>query len=179
VNVSQSEGGAIKVEDETPPSYPYDFPYVNGTLVHVEAIPMAGYRFDSWSGDLSGNTNPATLLMTCNKIITANFVRITHTLTIIVSGNGTTDPAQGVYDCSEGATVVINAIAGDGWHFDSWTGNAINPNSANTSVVVNSDMTITANFAENTIPWLLIGGIIDGILVLGVVFLLVFRRRKA
>jgi hypothetical protein len=179
VLVSQDEGGTIKVEDETPASYPYAFTYTNGATAHIEAMPMAGYRFDSWDGDLSGSTNPATLLMDCNKIITATFVRITHKLTINVIGNGTTLPAAGAYDYYEGATVAISANADDGWHFDNWTGAVISPDSANTSVILNSDMTITANFAENTIPWLLIGGIIDGVLVLGVVFLLVYRRRRA
>jgi uncharacterized repeat protein (TIGR02543 family) len=179
VNVSQSEGGTIKVEDETPASYPYDFTYTSGANVTVEAIPAAGYRFDGWTGSASDDTNPIIVKMTCAKHITANFVRIEHTLTIQVTGNGTTIPAAGTYNYYEGVTVAINASADEGWHFDNWSGDVVVPDSANATVIMNSDVTITANFAESTIPWLLIGGIIDGVLVLGVVFLLVMRRRKA
>ena len=37
-------------------------------------MPNAGYEFVSWSGDLSGSANPATLTMDSIKSITAHFV---------------------------------------------------------------------------------------------------------
>ncbi len=175
--VSQSESGTVRIGDITPSIYPATANFTNGTTVTFEAIPVAGYRFDGWMGDISGNTNPATVVMDCNKVITANFIRIVHTLTIQVSGNGTTVPAKGTYDYSEDTIVEINANADDGWYFDNWTGDVISPDSTNTTVIINSDITITANFTENTTSWLLIGGIIDGVLILGVVILLVLRRR--
>lgn len=47
--------------------------YAQGTVVNIQATPAANYVFDSWSGDLSGNTNPTTITMDSNKNITANF----------------------------------------------------------------------------------------------------------
>lgn len=43
------------------------------TNVSLTATPNTGYQFDNWSGDLTGSTNPATLIMNANKSITANF----------------------------------------------------------------------------------------------------------
>jgi hypothetical protein len=177
VYVSQSEGGIVKIGDTTPASYPTSANYTFGAMVTIEAIPAAGYRFDGWGGDITGITNPATIAMDCSKTIIAGFTRILHTVMIDVSGNGTTFPAKGTYTFYEDQTVEISARAGDGWHFSNWTSNVASPASANTTAIISSDMTITAVFAEDTLPWLLIGGIIDGVLVLAVVILLVLRRR--
>jgi uncharacterized repeat protein (TIGR02543 family) len=51
-----------------PPGGSYD----PGTVVTVTAVPDSGFLFDSWSGDLTGTTNPTTLVMDANKSITAN-----------------------------------------------------------------------------------------------------------
>jgi hypothetical protein len=48
--------------------------YASGTIVTLTAVPNSGYAFSSWSGDLSGNTNPTTITMNGNKTVTANFV---------------------------------------------------------------------------------------------------------
>jgi len=178
VYVRQSEGGTVKIGDTTPSLYPATANFTNGTIVTIEATPVAGYRFDGWGGDISGNTNPATIAMDCSKLIIANFTRIIYTVIIDVSGNGTTFPPKGTYTYYEGQIVEISARAGDGWHFSNWTSNVGSPDSANTTAIISSNMTITANFAEYTLPWLLIGGIIDGVLILIVVILLVLRRRR-
>jgi Zn-dependent metalloprotease len=47
--------------------------YSNGQTVSVLASANAGYSFSNWSGDLSGSTNPASLVMTRPKNVTANF----------------------------------------------------------------------------------------------------------
>jgi uncharacterized repeat protein (TIGR02543 family) len=46
-----------------------------GTQVSVRAIPNSGYRFNSWSGDASGTTNPITITMGSDKSVTANFTK--------------------------------------------------------------------------------------------------------
>lgn len=48
-------------------------PYAEGTVVTLTATPASGYTFTSWSGDLSGNSNPVTLTMNTNKSVSANF----------------------------------------------------------------------------------------------------------
>ncbi len=52
-----------------------DLPAYNcGDLVQLTANPDPGWTFASWSGDLTGNTNPATISMDRASIVTATFV---------------------------------------------------------------------------------------------------------
>jgi parallel beta-helix repeat protein len=48
--------------------------YDPDSSVELAAIPSAGYRFDHWSADASGSTNPVTVNMEADKTVTANFV---------------------------------------------------------------------------------------------------------
>jgi len=50
--------------------------YNSGTQVTLMAKPNNGYVFTEWSGDLTGNQNPTSVLMTQNKIITALFKQV-------------------------------------------------------------------------------------------------------
>ena len=96
----------LKVEDEVPPpTYtltssatngsialnPPGGVYPTGTVVTVTATPNAGYTFSHWSGDLSGTNNPATLTMTGNKTVTANFTLLpaVRTALFVLSGTAT------------------------------------------------------------------------------------------
>ncbi len=59
-------------------------------MVTLTAEPHQGYVFDSWSGDLSGDTNPTTITMDGNKSVTANFVVslcTTVSSTVVASGD--------------------------------------------------------------------------------------------
>jgi uncharacterized repeat protein (TIGR02543 family) len=47
--------------------------YASGTSVTLTATASTGYHFTSWSGDITGTTNPATIVMTSNKTVTALF----------------------------------------------------------------------------------------------------------
>jgi len=70
-----------------------------------------------------------------------------YTLTIEISGQGTTDPVIGTHKYPEGTVVVLTALAKPGWEFDYWGGtdnNFINP----TTVTMTSDKTVTAYFKE-------------------------------
>jgi hypothetical protein len=44
-----------------------------GSTVAITAIPASGYVFSSWSGAVTGSTNPTTVSMTANRSVTANF----------------------------------------------------------------------------------------------------------
>ena len=48
--------------------------YYKGTEALLTAIPDPGWRFSEWSGDTSGNANPAIVSMDSDKVITATFV---------------------------------------------------------------------------------------------------------
>jgi len=47
--------------------------YNAGTEVKLTPVPAAGWAFNGWSGDLSGFSNPVTIVMNSDKTITATF----------------------------------------------------------------------------------------------------------
>ncbi len=73
--IDVSQNASASANQSTPSSYPATYTFEGGSSVRLEAVPDPGYRFQSWSGDLSGTTNPATIVMDCNKSITANFTK--------------------------------------------------------------------------------------------------------
>jgi uncharacterized repeat protein (TIGR02543 family) len=90
---------------------------------------------------------------------------IKHTLTVEQpSGSGSTRPAPGVYNvikhrqlCVEGeeckvSQVNLKAEAAAGWQFVSWMGDVANPASAHTSVVMDGNKTVKANFNDLGLP---------------------------
>src|SRR5262245_13470009 len=71
--------------------------YPAGTVVTLTATAAAGWRFDSWSGNLTGTANPSTITMSANRSVTANFVQVTGNLDFNLYGfaAGTTGGAGG------------------------------------------------------------------------------------
>ena len=47
--------------------------YPRDTMVQLTAIPADGWSFTGWSGDLTGNANPAIITMDQAKTVTATF----------------------------------------------------------------------------------------------------------
>jgi len=47
--------------------------YDSAKVVSLTATPAKGYMFDSWSGAITGTTNPASVTMNAAKTVTANF----------------------------------------------------------------------------------------------------------
>lgn len=73
-----------------------------------------------------------------------------YSLTIAVSGQGATDPSTGTQKYDKGSSVTITATPTSGWEFDHWSGDA-SGNSATTTVTMDSDKTVTANFTSPSI----------------------------
>ncbi|WP_106930601.1 InlB B-repeat-containing protein [Adhaeribacter arboris] len=69
LNVSATNGTVTKSPNQTS--------YAAGTNVQLTANPTNGYKFSSWSGDVTGTNNPLPVSMTGNKNITANFTPVT------------------------------------------------------------------------------------------------------
>ncbi len=89
----------------------------------------------------------------------------TCTLTMAVSGNGSTTPAVGGHTYDEGTVVDISATANSGWRFDHWSSNVANPASSSTTITMDSDKTVTAYFTlftgasgTRTLPTLVTSG---------------------
>ncbi|MCB1182878.1 DUF1349 domain-containing protein [bacterium] len=110
-------GGAYQLD---PPGGTYN----EGTVVTVTAVDTPGWAFNSWSGDLTGTTNPQTVTMAADRFVTATFDSIiTYTLTTDPGPAGgaiVLNPAGGVYNA--GAAVTVTAVPDLGYAFDGFTG---------------------------------------------------------
>ncbi len=122
--------------------------YVHGTSVVLTATPDAGYQFDGWSGDATGTTNPLTITMDADKVITALFIKVQRTLTInATNGSVSTNPnpTGGTYD--DGTSVELTATPDAGYQFDGWSGDATGTTNPLT-ITMDADKTVTAMFSK-------------------------------
>ncbi len=90
--------------------------------------------------------------MDSDKTVTATFTQETpddYTLTMAVSGNGSTTPAVGDHTYTAGRVVDITATPDSGWQFQSWSGGVADSNSATTTATMDSNKTVTATFTES------------------------------
>ena len=81
-----------------------------------------------------------------------------RTLTISSTLGGHTEPNAGTHQYNDGTVVDINAIPDLHYHFVNWTGTGVtagkvaNPNSASTTITMDGDYTVVANFTQNEYP---------------------------
>lgn len=119
--------------------------HLSGSSVQATAVPDPGYEFVGWSGALSGNVNPTSVLMDDNKTITANFAAqlATYTLTA-TSPNGvvTFNPPGPTYPANTLVTVTV--VPNSGNTFTGWGGDLTGTTNP-TSITMNADKSITAN----------------------------------
>jgi hypothetical protein len=151
-------------------NYPYgagDFlAYVPDTVVDLAAIPDAGHRFVGWTGgpdviaDVSAATTTITMIRDC--CIRAHFAEIPETpeipeiaqyeLTISSTDGGSVNiPGEGTFTYDADTVLDLVAEADSGYRFVNWTGDVTgvaNVNGASTTITMNDDYTIVANFAE-------------------------------
>jgi uncharacterized repeat protein (TIGR02543 family) len=81
----------------------------------------------------------------------AVFTQITYTLTISVTGSGSTNPAVGSYVYSQGSSVQVTASPVAGWSFDHWVLDGSSAGSVNPyTVTMNSGHTLGAVFTQST-----------------------------
>jgi uncharacterized repeat protein (TIGR02543 family) len=158
VDVSPGDSN-IEVDGTAPPSYPATYTFTAGASVNLEAVPAYSYNLANWGGDISGSENPAIITMDSDKEVTANFAQITHTLTVndSQSDNGTVtlEPSQPAGGYVAGTEVTLTAVASDGYEFDHWSG-AFSGSEIPTTIIMDSDKQITANFIEvsaSAFPW--------------------------
>jgi uncharacterized repeat protein (TIGR02543 family) len=53
-------------------------------VITLEAVADVGYVFTGWTQDLTGMTNPGTLIMDCGKFVTATFKKVVYQSDIVV-----------------------------------------------------------------------------------------------
>jgi uncharacterized repeat protein (TIGR02543 family) len=153
LTTSSTAGGSVTSPGEG--AFLYDV----GTAVNLVATPASGYAFVNWTGDVGtvANVNDASTTITMNGdySIRANFVRtvIQYDLTISSTyGGSVIVPGEGIFAYDEGTIVnLVAEAAGTGWLFLSWTGDVgtvANVNAASTTITMNGDYTIIANFVD-------------------------------
>jgi len=124
-------------------------PYYLGDVVELTAVPDVGWRFTGWSGDLTGNTNPATITVTGNMSVTANFVQKDYTLTISIAGRGSvTRSNSGPYHL--GDVVTLTANPNTGWNFSGWSG-ALSGGANSATITIGGNEVVTATFVVSTL----------------------------
>jgi uncharacterized repeat protein (TIGR02543 family) len=129
------------------------YQYNEGDSVSITAIPDDGWQFAGWSGDLDTESAQTQVTVTSDKVVTAHFTPVQHTISIQIEGNGATEPMVGSYQYNEGDSVSITAIPDDGWQFAGWSGDLDGTESAQTQVAVTLDKTVTAHFSRVIPEW--------------------------
>ena len=127
------------------------FPY--GSLVNVSATPNSGYSFVQWVGaGISDSTAPnTTLIMNSDQSITAQFAQSEQSLfTLVLQANPQSSGiliGDGNYPQDQNVSISAEPIAG--YSFDRWEGYPINNSpDSNTSLILDSNITITAHFTR-------------------------------
>ena len=146
--------GIVKVNDE---EYTDEISVEPGTTLTLEAIANNGWQFDGWGGDLSSTNTPTSITMDGNKTVTATFTEVSATqfsLDIRISGTGTVKVGDTEYteviSVDEGSTLTLEAIAGEGWIFNGWSGDVSETGTATTTITMNEDKTVYVTFVEES-----------------------------
>lgn len=128
--------------------------YACGQVETLTAVDQPGWRFDSWSGAVTGTQNPVQVTLNGAAAVTARFVPVAqYALTATVAGgNGAIqlDPPGGVYN--EGAVVVVTAVPEPDWMFAGWSGDLTGLANPDTLVMA-GDRAVSASFTEIVHPF--------------------------
>ena len=166
LTISSTSGGSVIIPGEG------TFPYDEGTTVNLIAETEEGYRFVRWTGDVNtvANVNAAstTITMQGDYTITANFAAppIQYNLTISsTNGGSVTEPGEDILTYDEGTTVNLIAKTEEDYRFVRWTGDVDtigDVEAASTTITMEGDYTIAANFATPPIQYNLTISSTDG-----------------
>jgi len=133
--------------------------YDAGTVVDLVVEADEGYLFVSWTGDISAIADvydaESTITMNGDYSITAEFVPV-YDLTISSGAGGSvTTPGEGTFTHGAGTVVDLVARADEGYDFVDWTGDVgtiAYVNYYSTTITIDSDKSITANFEPEPPP---------------------------
>ena len=149
LTIGSTEGGDVSKPGEGTFSYCPQ----QGERVVLVAVPYPGYQFVDWTGDVNtiADINAAVTTVTVDDdySITANFAKPYDLATGSTEGGSVTTPGEGMYTYEAGKVVNLVATPDPGYGFVSWTGDVgtiANVNAAVTTITMNDDYAITANF---------------------------------
>lgn len=121
--------------------------YYKGSTLTLTATPGFGYKFDSWSGDLTGTANPQDILMDTNKTVTANFIELPKYILTTSATNGSISLSETGGSYYEGTELTLTAIPDSGYKFTAWSGD-LSGSENPVILTMDGDKSITAGFAE-------------------------------
>jgi uncharacterized delta-60 repeat protein len=119
----------------------------SGTVTPTKDGPTT-YTFDPAS-----KTYPSVTSDLTDQNYTPSIDGYTLTMCTAISGIGSTTPAVGEHVYGVGEEVPITAEVFEGWAFESWTGDVATPSAASTTVFMDENKTVIANYT-NTDPTL-------------------------
>ncbi len=138
-SVSPIGGGSVTLNNTGP--------YNLGDVVLLTAVPNSGWIFDHWSGNLTGSTNPATLVMNGNASVTATFVQLNYTLNVTIVGGGSVSLNNTGPYYHYGDVVLLTAVPAVGWNFSSWSG-SLSGSALSATLTVTGNSSVTATFTN-------------------------------
>ena len=151
LTLDSTAGGAVHSPGEGA------FTYNDGTSLTLTAQADPGYVFDNWSGDLISTSNPTSVSINANMHITANFAPIPAVSYDLVvgstAGGFVSVPGEGSFSYEQDTQVAVVATAQADYDFVTWTGTAVdagnvaNVMSASTTVTMDGNYTLQAEFA--------------------------------
>ncbi len=132
--------------------------WASGMKPVLIASPQNGWFFSYWSGDLPDGSDPNNpelpVLMGRNRTLVAHFIQDMRTLTIIIEGEGVTNPSGSqapgtVHNYAKNDYVFVGAELGMGdWAFSHWSGDTGGGDPAKwfLELTMDRNRTITAHF---------------------------------
>ena len=123
----------------------------DGSTLAVTATPSSGNQFNGWTvNGVPNNLNPLSIQIKADTLIIANFIPITHSISIQVIGSGITNPVAGSYIANDGASLSVSATPNTGNRFVKWTVNGVDYTTNPLSTVVTANLSIVATFTPIT-----------------------------
>lgn len=125
--------------------------YPHGTRVELKPIPKEGWVFESWGGDLSGNTSPQVIIVDKEKNVIVRFKRKDYPLNIAITGEGTVE--EKIISTPGGRTYPFQTVvqltpkAKEGWEFEGWGGDLTGIETPK-NITVDKERNVTVKFKE-------------------------------
>ena len=124
--------------------------YPLGSVVTLTAIPASGFQFAGWSGDLSGGTSPATIVMSGDRLVNASFTELPPgfvSLDVALDGPGSVAASPPGRVHPVGTLVTLTATPSSGHAFSEWSGD-VSGTANPASLTLSGHRSVTATFLE-------------------------------
>jgi len=131
--------------------------FAPSTAVTLTATPNANSVFTSWSGAECSGTGTCAVTLTSNQAVTATFTAVSANVSVTIVGTGKVTSSPAGISCpgactgtfAIGTQVTLTATPGTNFLFGGWSGACSGTSTC--MLTVNSNLAVTANFAEPTL----------------------------